>query len=99
MLCGLFLFYLLKCSFYLFILIFDYDKNRLYTMVYTIINRFYNVLNNLCTMVNKLFTKKRVFVLIVLKMDMKLNKNLKIKYFCTKLLILAPKLWRQKIIF
>ena len=35
-------------------------------------------------MVNKLFTKKGVFLVIVFRMDMKLNKSLKIGYFCTK---------------
>ena len=61
--------------------------NRLYTMVnklFTIINQFYVVVSNLYTIINKLFTKKIVFLLIVLKVDMKLNKNIKVGYFYTK---------------
>ena len=64
-----------------------YLVNILYTLVnklYTIINKFYVVVNHLDTMKNKLFTKKNVFLLLVLKMDMKLNENLKVGYFCTK---------------
>ena len=55
--------------------------NRLYTIVnnlFTITNHFYVVVNNLCTIINKLFTKKMVFLLIVSKMNMKLNKNIKV---------------------
>ena len=60
--------------------------NRLYSIInnlFTIINHFHVIVNNLYTIINKLFTKK-IFLLIVQKIDMKLNKNLKIRYFCTK---------------
>ena len=58
-----------------------------YTMVnnlFTIINHFYVIVSNLYIIINKLFTKKEVFLLIVSKMNMKLNKNPKVEYFCTK---------------
>ena len=64
--------------------------NKLYTMInnlFTIITHFYAIVSNLYTIINKLFTKK-VFLLIVSKVDMKLNKNLKVEYFCTKHIIL-----------
>ena len=60
--------------------------------LFIIINYFY--VANLYTIINKLFTKKMIFLLIVLKVDMNLNKNLKMGYFCTKpnnnLRILGP---------
>ena len=40
--------------------------------------------NNLYTIINKLFIKKMVLFLIVSKVDIKLNKNPKVTYFCTK---------------
>ena len=52
--------------------------------LFTIIDHFYVVGSNLYGIINKLFIKKRVFSLIVSKMDMKLNKNPKVGYFCTK---------------
>ena len=58
--------------------------NRIYTKInnlFIITNQFYVVSK---TIINKLFTKKEYFLLIVSKMSMKLNKNLKIGYFCTK---------------
>ena len=62
--------------------------NRFYKLVnklYTIINRFYIIVNIFYNMVNKLFTKKKgVYLLIILKMNRKLNENLKVEYFCTK---------------
>ena len=36
-------------------------------------------------MINKLFIKKIIFLLIILKIDMKLNENLKLKYFVQSL--------------
>ena len=48
------------------------------------INQFYCVVSNLYTVINKLFTKKMIFLLIVSKVDIKLKKNLKVEYFCTK---------------
>ena len=42
------------------------------------------MVNNLYTIINQLFTKKTVFLLIVLRVDMKLNKNPKVEYFRTK---------------
>ena len=48
----------------------------------TIIKKFNVVKKKLCTIVNKLFTKKKlVFLLIVLKIDMKLNEKLKVQQF------------------
>ena len=52
--------------------------------LFTIINQFYFVVSNLYTIINKLFTKNIIFLLIVSKVDMNLNKNLKTEYFCTK---------------
>ena len=52
--------------------------NRLYTMVnnlFTIINQFYIVVSNLYVIISKLLQKKKKdFLLIVSKVDMKLNK-------------------------
>ena len=47
-------------------------------------------------MVNKLFTKKRLFVLIVLKMDMKLNEKLKNKIFFYKAPNIGPQTLETK---
>ena len=58
--------------------------NRLYSMVnnlFTTINHFYVVVSNLYITINKLVNKKEYFLLIVSKMDMKLNKNLKLNIF------------------
>ena len=52
--------------------------NKLYIMInnlFTIINQFYVVISNLYTIINKSFTKK-IFLLIISKVDMKVNKNL-----------------------
>ena len=60
--------------------------NKLYTMVNNlliIINKFYVDVSNLHTIITNLFTKK-VFLLIVLKVNMKSNKNSKIRNFCRK---------------
>ena len=43
----------------------------------TIINEFHIIVSNLYIMANKLFTKERIYLFIVLKMDVKLNENLK----------------------
>ena len=59
--------------------------NRLYTMennLFIIINHFYVVISNLYTIIN--YLPKKIFLLIVSKMDMKLNKNSKVGYFCRK---------------
>ena len=59
--------------------------NRLYIIInklFIIINQFYVVVSNLYIIINKLFIKKIVFLLIILKIDMKLNKKSKVKYFC-----------------
>ena len=56
--------------------------NRLYTLLnklYIIINTFYILVNNLYTVY---LPKKKVFLLIILKMDMKLNGHLKVGCFC-----------------
>ena len=52
--------------------------------LFTIINPFYFIVSNLYTIINKLFTQKNVFLLIVSKVHIKLNKNPKVGYFCTK---------------
>ena len=36
------------------------------------------------TTINKLFTKNKVFLLIISKVDMKLDESLKVGYFCIK---------------
>ena len=52
--------------------------------LFTIINQFYIIVSNLYIIINKLFIKKMVFLLLISKVDMKLNKNPKlIEYFCT----------------
>ena len=51
---------------------------------FTRINHFYIVVSNLYIIINKLFIQKIVFLLIVSKVDMKLNKNPKVGYFCKK---------------
>ena len=54
--------------------------NYFYIMInnlFTIINYFYFVVSNLYTIINKSFIKK-IFLLIVSKMNMKLNKNSKV---------------------
>ena len=53
------------------------------TNLFIIINRFYIVISNLYTIIKKLFNKN-VFLLIISKVDMKLNKKKKVGYFCTK---------------
>ena len=52
-----------------------------------IINYFYIIINNLYIIINQLF-KKIIFLLIILKTNIKLNKNTKIEYFSTKLILL-----------
>ena len=53
--------------------------NKLYTMInnlFIIINYFYIIVSNLYVIrINKLFTKKNIILLIILKLNMKLNKN------------------------
>ena len=61
--------------------------NRLYTMInnlFIIINHFYDVVSNLYIIINKLFIKKIIFLLIVSKVVMELNKNQKLWYICRK---------------
>ena len=59
--------------------------------LFIIINQFYVVLSNLYLIINKLF-KKIIFLLIFSKVNMKLNKNLKIWYFCRcKWILYQPK--------
>ena len=48
--------------------------------LFTIINYFYVDVSNLYIIINKLFTKKDI-LLIILKVDMNLNKNLKVGFF------------------
>ena len=52
--------------------------------LFTIKDNFYIIISNLYSIINKLFIKKRLFLLVVSKMDMKLNKNSKGGYFCIK---------------
>ena len=48
--------------------------------LFIIINHFCVVVSNLYTIINKLL-KKKVFLLIISKIHMKLNKNPKVGYF------------------
>ena len=71
--------------------------NRLYTMInklFTIINQFYIVVNNLYT-IKIIIYQKIIFLLIFSKVDIKLNENLKIGYFCTKPYQTSPSLVRN----
>ena len=86
----LFLFYLSKSHFNILFSSHLTIINKLYTMVnrlYTLVNKLYTIIykfyivNNLYTRVNKLFEKKK---LIILKMNMKLNENVKVRHFCIK---------------
>ena len=45
------------------------------------INKLFTIINQFYVIVNKLFITKRVFLLIISKVDMKLNENLKVGYF------------------
>ena len=51
--------------------------------LFIIINQFYVVVSNLYIIINKLFTKK-IFLLIVSKININVNKNLKVEYFSRK---------------